>query len=310
MTDAARTAPRDTSADPESPDPTSPDPTSPGRESPDPESPDPASADSEAGAAEQTSIVRGARIAWSEAGSGPLAIYAHGLTQSRASETASGMFDWSPVARAGHRLVRYDARGHGRSSGSPDPSQYSWANLAQDLLALADQLSPDAPVSGIGSSMGTGTMLHAAVAAPRRFDRLVLTAPPTAWATRAAQGDMYRAGADLVEQQGPQALAAMAAQAPVPEVFAGLPDFPPAPDVNAELLPWVMRGASSTDLPAENAIAELDLPVLILAWAGDPGHPLSTAERLSTLIAGSRLEVARTTADLRDWGRLSADFLK
>jgi pimeloyl-ACP methyl ester carboxylesterase len=259
--------------------------------------------------AEHTSVVRGSRIAWTETGSGPLAVYAHGLTQSRAAETSSAMFDWSPVAQAGRRLVRYDARGHGRSTGTPDPPGYAWPNLALDLLALLDELSPGAPVGGIGSSMGTGTMLHAAVAAPQRFDRLVLTAPPTAWATRVAQADLYRAGADLVGQLGPQAFADLAAQAPVPDVFAGLPDFPPAPDVTAELLPSVLRGASVSDLPPEEAIAALDLPVLVLAWAGDPGHPLSTAERLTALIPGAALRVARTTAELHEWGRLSADFL-
>jgi pimeloyl-ACP methyl ester carboxylesterase len=258
---------------------------------------------------ERQSMVRGARLAWEETGSGPLAIYAHGLTQSRTSETASSMFDWSPIARAGRRLVRYDARGHGRSSGDPDPADYSWAGLALDLLTLVDQLSPDAPVAGIGSSMGTGTLLHAAVTAPHRFDRLVLTSPPTAWATRVAQAKMYRTAADLVEKEGPQALAEMVAQAPVPAIFTDLAEFPPAPDVMPELLPSVMRGASAADLPPEHAIARLALPVLILAWPGDPGHPLSTAERLMSLISGARLQVAHSSAELREWGAVSAEFL-
>jgi len=39
--------------------------------------------------------------------------------------------------------------------------------------------------------MGTGTVLHAVVKAPGRFERLVLTAPPTTWEARAAQAEIY-----------------------------------------------------------------------------------------------------------------------
>jgi 3-oxoadipate enol-lactonase len=258
---------------------------------------------------EQSSRIRGSDIAWSSFGDGPVALYAHGLTQSRAAEDAAGLFDWSPVSAAGRRLVRYDARGHGRSSGTATPTDYQWSNLALDLLTLADELSPDAPVAGIGSSMGTGTLLHAAVRSPARFDRLVLTAPPTAWATRAGQGDLYRGGADLVEQRGLAAMTALTAAAPIPAPFSDLGNFPPPPDVAEALLPSVLRGAAGSDLPDPDAIAALELPVLILAWADDPGHPLSTAERLADLITGSRLEVAETSAQLRQWGSVTAQFL-
>ncbi|EIV91570.1 alpha/beta fold hydrolase [Frankia sp. QA3] len=258
---------------------------------------------------ESRAHVRGAELAYTDAGAGPLAVYAHGLTQSRASETASGLFDWAPVVAAGRRLVRYDARGHGQSTGEAIPAQYAWPQLADDLLALLDQLAGAAPVAGIGSSMGTATLLHAAVRAPGRFDRLVLTAPPTAWASREAQAGLYRQGADLVETRGPGLFAELAASAPVPAVFADLPGYPPAPDVSEKLFPSVLRGAADSDLPPEAALATIDVPVLILAWAGDPGHPLSTAERLAALIDGARLQVAETGAQLARWGALTAEFL-
>lgn len=260
-------------------------------------------------AVEHTSAIRGAQIAWQETGSGPLAVYAHGLTQSRAAEIRSWVFDWSPIAAGGRRLVQYDARGHGRSTGAPQPDDYTWPNLAADLLALIDELSPSSPVSGIGSSMGTATLLHAATTAPHRFDKLVLTAPPTAWATRAAQGAMYSTSAEIVETHGPDKLRELALRAPVPEVFAGLADYPPPPDVSTDLLPSVMRGAGKSDLPPASAIGALELPVLILAWAGDPGHPVSTAARLHELIGGSVLQVATATDDLRAWGTIAAEFL-
>ncbi|MCW2527045.1 MAG: hypothetical protein JWM76_1905 [Pseudonocardiales bacterium] len=72
----------------------------------------------------------------------------------------------------------------------------------------------------------------------------------------------------------------------------------------------MLRGAGASDLPAERVLAGLHLPVLILAWAGDPGHPIATAEKLAGLIQGSELRVAETGAQLAQWGRLSAEFLR
>lgn len=256
--------------------------------------------------------IRGARLAYSDEGSGPVVVHGHGLLQSRATERASGMFDWTPVVAAGRRLVRYDARGHGESTGTPTPASYTWPQLAGDLLALLDQVAGPEPVSGIGCSLGTATLLHAAVREPGRFDRLVLTAPPTAWTSRAAQADLYRLAADLVETRGSGALAELAARSLAAPAFAdlpGLPGQPSAPAVGEELLPAVLRAAAASDLPTEQDLTALDLPVLILAWAGDPGHPVSTAERLAELMADARLHVAESGAQLRQWGVTAARFL-
>jgi 3-oxoadipate enol-lactonase len=250
-----------------------------------------------------------AEIAYSDRGSGPLTVYAHGLTASRAVDGRLGWLDWTPVVAAGRRLVAYDARGHGRSTGAAVAGQYTWPSLAEDLLVLLDEWGASGPVAGIGSSMGTGTLLHAALRAPDRFDRLVLAAPPTAWETRAAQAGTYLAAADLVEQSGAGVFAALAAQAPRPAVFGDLVDFPPTPDVTDALLPSVLRGAAASDLPDRAALREIGQPVLLLAWADDPGHPVSTAERLADLLPDAQLEIAHSPADLRRWGGLSAAFL-
>lgn len=257
---------------------------------------------------EHRSDVRGVDLSWSEEGQGPVVLRGHGLTGSRAAESAGGLIDWSPVGRAGRRLVSYDARGHGHSGGGSDPAAYTWPELAADALGLADTVAPGQAIGGIGLSMGTATLLHAAVAEPGRFDRLVLSAPPTAWSTRRAQAEMYLAGAALVEERGLKALVEMLAQAPVPTPLRDQAARP-APDVAEERLPSVLRGAARSDLPPEEAIAALDLPVLILAWDDDPGHPVSTATRLQELLRGSRLEVAASGDDLRRWGQLAADFL-
>lgn len=254
--------------------------------------------------------LRGIDFSYSDDGRGALVLSAHGLSSSRANNRRMGLADFSEVANAGHRLISYDARGHGETAGSAGEGDYSWSSLAADLLAFADHFSPDAPVSAIGSSMGTGTLLHAATQRPERFNRLVLTAPPTAWETRAGQSGTYRQMADLVETSPPEVLAKMLSQAPVPPIFQGLPGYPPAPDIQSGLMPTVFRGAALADLPPLEAIAELTQPTLIIAWAGDPGHPVSTAEKLHAAIANSELHVSETQADLFTWGERAAQFLE
>jgi pimeloyl-ACP methyl ester carboxylesterase len=243
-------------------------------------------------------------------GSRPTVVQLHGLSSSRASEAAAGFFDWSPVTAAGRRLVRYDARGHGRSTGRAEPADYAWSYLADDLLALLDEVAPGEAVDAIGVSMGVGTILHAAIEQPERFRRLVLVIPPTAWATRVAQGDGYRQMADLAEAQGFDAIVrAMSTFGTLPLLEEGGWTEAPPPDITPANLPSVFRGAAATDFPSEEAVATITQPVLLRPWAGDPGHPVSTSERLHELLPDSVLEITTTPDDLRALGAEVADFL-
>ena len=250
----------------------------------------------------------GAQLAYTLVGEdqpAPLVISAHGLSSSRANDEQLGLsFD----ALAEHRpLLRYDARAHGNSTGRPIAADYTWSALADDLLALADEFSPDAPVDAVGASMGCGTVLHAAVRRPERFRRLVLVIPPTAWETRAVQAAGYQTMAGLVEQRGVDAFVELAAG------FENPPAMPAGlvlrPAVSDELLPTVFRGAASADLPPADEVASVTSPVLILAWSGDPGHPLSTAERLARLLPEAELRIADSPDGVAQWVGLAEEFL-
>ena len=62
-----------------------------------------------------------------------------------------------------------------------------------------------------------------------------------------------------------------------------------------------LRGAAASDLPAMRALRSLRVPTLVLAWRGDPTHPLSTAKRLAELIPGAKLHVADSGEEMRVW---------
>jgi pimeloyl-ACP methyl ester carboxylesterase len=253
--------------------------------------------------------VRGARLALEERGEGEPFVWCHGLTSSRDHEDEVGWFDWSGLC-PGVRLVRYDARAHGESSATPEPEDYGWERLAEDLRGVADALGLERFVLG-GASMGAATALHFAVRARERLRGLLLVIPPTAWETRRAQAGIYRGAAALIERSGVDAFLEASAKLPPPAIFAEEPDpyrFRPA--IAESALPTVLRGAAVSDLPGPDAIGALRLPTLVLAWDTDPGHPVSTALALAGLIEGAELEVARSTAEIRAWPERVRRFLE
>ncbi|MFF4339161.1 alpha/beta fold hydrolase [Kitasatospora sp. NPDC001540] len=263
----------------------------------------------DAGAAEGRLERPHATLAYGVSGRrGPLVVHAHGALSSRAHERRAGLFDWTPVT-ATHRLARYDARGHGESTGRAVPDDYRYASLADDLLALCDHLSPGAPVSGFGASMGSATVLWAALARPERFERLVLAIPAVAWAAREPRRSGLLAAASLVERRGRGALHAAARLSGPPAVLAGAPQYTTEFDLAEPLLPAALRAAAASDLPAPESLRGLTHPVLLLAWDTDPLHPLATARTLAAHLPNARLHVSHTLAEVRSWGRLAAAFV-
>jgi pimeloyl-ACP methyl ester carboxylesterase len=71
-----------------------------------------------------------------------------------------------------------------------------------------------------------------------------------------------------------------------------------------------MRGATEANLPERAALAQIGVPALILAWTGDPIHPVSTAEELAALIPDAELHVASTASDMDDWTAHTNTFLR
>jgi 3-oxoadipate enol-lactonase len=246
-------------------------------------------------------------IAVTDAGAGPAFFWGHGFTSSSEQES-TGLLDWKRLARD-HRIVRWDAPGHGRSDGNRDPGTYRWDAMGASLPVLADQLGIDRFVAG-GVSMGAASALWSAVSAPDRVSALVLVLAPTAYETRAAQAAKYEAGADLVEQDGFDAYVEVAKTEPVPEILrdlAGAWDM--TPQIAPADLPFALRGAAASNLPDLDEVRTVDMPVLLLAWVGDPGHPVSTSELLADALPRADVHVAQDLGDVLGWTDRVAAFL-
>lgn len=131
-------------------------------------------------AADQHFAADGATIAYEVNGTGRPVGYAHGVLLSRAAIHGLGIFDLGALG-SGRRLLTYDQRGHGHSTGRPKPGHYRFEQAADDLLGVIDASGIDEPIDFAGSSLGAAAILHAAVDSPQRFRRLALLIPPVAW---------------------------------------------------------------------------------------------------------------------------------
>ncbi|MBS1886916.1 MAG: alpha/beta hydrolase [Actinobacteria bacterium] len=109
----------------------------------------------------------------SAAGEGPPIVLCHGLTASRRYVVHGSRF----LERAGHRVITYDARGHGESDPAPPGQSYGYPELIADLeRVVAAEVGEGRFLLG-GHSMGAHTAVGYALAHPERLSGLVIVGP-------------------------------------------------------------------------------------------------------------------------------------
>lgn len=249
-------------------------------------------------------------------GEGRSFIWAHGLTASMASEDRLDILEWDKFPKD-NKLVRYDARGHGKTDPSFSPSDYHWRNLAQDMISIADALGIENFIAG-GQSMGCATTIYAGMLCPDRVEGMVLMNPPTAWETRAAQAEFYNRLAKIGGLLGGNILARIMGRKPerlLPEwlveakaanVVGALEGLKP---IKRKTLSSLFKGAALTNLPAREEIKSIDIPSIIFGWTGDSSHPMETATELDRLLPQSTLVVADSYHEFSQWPELIRDFV-
>ena len=253
----------------------------------------------------------GVALAVSDEGDGPPVVLLHGLTASRRYVVMGS----SALQRGGHRVVAYDARGHGSSSPAPSPDAYGYDLLAADLEAVLDELDIERPVLA-GVSMGAHTCLRLALQRPERVAGLVVITPgfdpvelsdPRRLARWDALSDALRSG-------GIEAFAEAFGVQRLPEswretVGRALRQRMAAHehlDAVADALCAVPRSAPFPDL---HALEEIECPALVIGSRdeADPGHPLELAELYAELLPRGRFAVEEEGSSPLAWqgGRVS-----
>jgi 3-oxoadipate enol-lactonase len=185
------------------------------------------------------------------------------------------------------RVVRYDARGHGRSPVPDGP--YSMADLGGDVLELLDGLDIER-ASFCGISLGGMVGLWLGVNAPERMDRLVLCCTaaqvlsPADWGERAA----------TVREQGVVALAdATIDRWFSPEFREGEPELVGSirdtlVGTPAEGYAGCCEAIGGHDL--RDRLEEITASTLVVTAADDPSIPPEHGELIADRVPGAQLE--------------------
>ena len=119
----------------------------------------------------------GVDLSVSDEGDGPAIVLLHGLTATRRYVVMGS----TALQRDGHRVIAYDARGHGRSAPAPEPDAYGYDELGADLEAVLDGTGVERAVLA-GASMGAHTLLWMALRHPERVAGAVVITPAYAGA--------------------------------------------------------------------------------------------------------------------------------
>lgn len=247
----------------------------------------------------------GVRLAAEEQGDGIPVVLLHGLTATRRYVVMGS----KALERSGHRVISYDARGHGHSSPAPDRRAYTYEDLVLDALAVLDALGLRRAVLA-GASMGAHTLLALALAAPERVGGLVVITPAyepdvPEDPARLAHWDELSEG---LRRGGVEGFLAA----------SGIPDVPEAwqetvtrvirqrlslhehPEAVADALQVVPR---SRPFQTIEQLGTISVPVAVVASADepDPSHPQAVGEAYAAAIPESRLVLDQSRRSPTAW---------
>lgn len=208
------------------------------------------------------------------------------LVMSNSLGTDHAMWDSQmPALLQRFRVLRYDTRGHGKSSVPKAP--YLVERLGKDVIALMDDLDiPKAMFCGL--SMGGMTGMWLGVHASDRFSKLVLCntaakiGTPEVWNDRIAT--VRKSGMAAITPGGIQRWLTGSFIKANPEVVE---------KVSAMLLSTDPEGyclacGAVRDMDQRESVAAIRAPTLVIAGTYDVSTPAADGEVLADMIPGAR----------------------
>jgi pimeloyl-ACP methyl ester carboxylesterase len=247
-----------------------------------------------AATAELTVTSDGVTLSGEHSGAGPAIVLLHGLTATRRYVVMGSR----ALERGGHRVIAYDARGHGRSGAAPDRA-YGYEHLTKDLRAVLDAAGVERAVIA-GASMGAHTALAFALDAPDRVAALAIITPSYDPSSVRREEELRRwdALAEGLRNDGVEGFVRAYELAAVPEAWRGTVETVlrqrisahEHPEAVADALEVVPRSRPFADM---GELAAIDVPTVVVASRdeADPGHPLEVGRRYAAAIEGAELVV-------------------
>ena len=183
------------------------------------------------------------------------------------------------------RLLRYDMRGHGKSSAPPPP--YAVKGLAADVLALADSLSIGR-FHFCGLSIGGMIGMALALSAPARLDKLVLSNT----AAKIGTLESWNTRIEIVRKQGMAEVSKLiparwftpAFQSSHPEAVARTLEVVRSLDPEG----YVGGCCAVRDFDARDSVSGISVPTLVISGTHDPAATPADGRFLADRISGAR----------------------
>ena len=210
------------------------------------------------------------------------------LVLSNSLGTNFSMWDGqAPAFERKFRLLRYDMRGHGKSSAPPPP--YAVRELAQDILALADSLNI-ARFDFCGLSIGGMIGMSLALSAPARLHKLILsnTAP------KIGSDEFWNSRIQTVETKGMKDVAgAVTARWFTPAFQSSTPEKVASAIAVLESLDprgYVGGCTAVRDFDFRANGSQIRTPTLVISGRHDPAATPADGRLLAEQIPGARYQ--------------------
>jgi pimeloyl-ACP methyl ester carboxylesterase len=234
----------------------------------------------------------GVALAAEERGEGPAVVLLHGLTATRRYVVMGSR----ALERSGHRVIAYDARGHGRSAPAADPRAYAYPDLVGDLERVLDWFGVERAILA-GASMGAHTLLAFALHAPARVAGLVVITPAfdgrPASSERLAHWDALSEG---LRRGGVEGFLEAYGRPPVPEtlqetVVKVIRQRMAGHEHLAAVADALRAVPRSRPFESVDELSAIRAPVAVVASNddADPEHPQAVGEAYAAAIPGARL---------------------
>jgi len=195
---------------------------------------------------------------------------------------------WEPqmaALSARFRVIRYDSRGHGRSTVTPGP--YTIEQVATDAVGLLDALDvPRAHFCGL--SMGGMVGMWLGINAPQRIDRLVLANT----AAKIGTAELWNARIDAVRQGGMASIASAVLarwfssqllEAPTPIITRMRATLEA---VSAE--GYVASCAAVRDMDQRHLVSRIHAPTLVITGTEDFATPAADGRYVAEHVPNAR----------------------